>query len=247
MSTRSLERSSRPGARQRKASLLGQYFKKPGEIGAIAPSSKHLAKAMCSGVNLHKAAVVVEYGPGTGSFTGAIQRHVGPATRFFAIEINPELVKTLRRRFPGVSVHEGSVADVERFCRIEGVSPPSGPRGAGSIGGADGGVLPAAGGFGSTAELVRDAIECDRRGVDVVISGLPWAVFPAPLQRQIMEATVRVLNPGGVFVTFGYALGNLLPAGRRFAKLLPDYFSRVERSKPILRNLPPAFIYRCWK
>jgi phospholipid N-methyltransferase len=84
-------------------------------------------------------------------------------------------------------------------------------------------------------------------GIDVVFSGLPWASFKEPLQRELLGATLSVLKPGGKFITFGYRVGTLLPAGRRFARLLPEFFSNIERSDHVWRNLPPAFVIRCTK
>ena len=83
--------------------------------------------------------------------------------------------------------------------------------------------------------------------VDAVISGLPWASFSEGLQSSILEAAVRVLRPGGQLVTFAYNFGLLLPAGKRFAKTLPRYFSSVKKSKSVILNIPPAFVYRCTK
>ncbi len=81
---------------------------------------------------------------------------------------------------------------------------------------------------------------------DVVVSGLPWAIFPAPLQREIMQSVVENLAPGGCFVTFAYLQGRLLPAGIRFRRLLHEFFPEVRTSRVVWRNLPPAFIYRCY-
>jgi phosphatidylethanolamine/phosphatidyl-N-methylethanolamine N-methyltransferase len=91
---------------------------------------------------------------------------------------------------------------------------------------------------------------CRREGVariDEIFSGLPWASFPEKLQREILGATIPMLRPGGSLVTFAYQVGRLTPAGRRFAKLLPQYFSRIERSNVVWRNLPPAFVIKCTK
>ncbi len=94
---------------------------------------------------------------------------------------------------------------------------------------------------------------CEREGlppaesVDAVVSGLPWASFSEDLQRSILEAVLRVLKPGGQMVTFAYNFGTFLPAGRRFSRTLPKYFSRVDRSRSVLWNVPPAFVYRCVK
>jgi phosphatidylethanolamine/phosphatidyl-N-methylethanolamine N-methyltransferase len=89
---------------------------------------------------------------------------------------------------------------------------------------------------------------CDRQGiaqVDCIVSGLPWASFPDDMQTQYLDAMMTVLKPGGQFVTFAYLQGLLLPAGRRFRRKLDHYFSRVDRSRTVWLNLPPAFVYRC--
>ncbi|MEX2217647.1 MAG: methyltransferase domain-containing protein [Phycisphaerales bacterium] len=89
---------------------------------------------------------------------------------------------------------------------------------------------------------------CDAEGVesvDVIVSGLPWASFDEGLQRELLGATAAVLRPGGALVTFGYRGASMLPAARRFRKLLPEYFSRVSRARYVWRNLPPAFVIRC--
>ncbi len=83
--------------------------------------------------------------------------------------------------------------------------------------------------------------------VDCVISGLPWAIFPEELQHKILGAMVEVMPPGGTFVTFAYLQGLVMPAGRRFKQNLKQYFSHVENSGVIWKNLPPAIIYRCVK
>lgn len=89
---------------------------------------------------------------------------------------------------------------------------------------------------------------CAREGIDkldAVFSGLPWASFPDELQIQTLDAMTQVLKPGGRFITFGYRVGTILPKGRRFYRRLPQYFSHVERSNYVWRNLPPAFVVRC--
>lgn len=101
--------------------------------------------------------------------------------------------------------------------------------------------------------LVEDSVAnvgaiCHNLGfekVDCIVCGLPWASFPESLQTQILDQMMTVMSPGGQFVTFAYLQGLLLPPGRRFARLLPRYFSRVSKSRTIWLNLPPAFVYQC--
>ena len=91
---------------------------------------------------------------------------------------------------------------------------------------------------------------CRREGVgkvDCVISGLPWAIFPDDLRDRILSAMFRALSPGGVFVTFAYLQGLILPAGRKFKLDLRRRFAEVGTSGVVWLNLPPAVVYRCVK
>ena len=91
---------------------------------------------------------------------------------------------------------------------------------------------------------------CDREGVDWVdgiISGLPWTVFPEPLQEELLNATLSVLAEGGQFVTFAYFHGLPLQNARRFRKRLKENFSNVTISQVVWRNFPPAIFYSCRK
>ena len=80
---------------------------------------------------------------------------------------------------------------------------------------------------------------------DVIVAGLPWAIFPEQLQTDILESVRRSLKPGGYFLTFAYIQGLLLPAGQRFRRQLRESFAEVTTSSTVWRNLPPAFVYRC--
>lgn len=82
---------------------------------------------------------------------------------------------------------------------------------------------------------------------DVVISGLPFAIFPEDLQDKILEGVIRSLVPGGTFATFAYLQGVILPAGVRFRHKLETVFDTVSTSQIVWNNMPPAFVYRCRK
>ena len=189
-------------------SFIKEFVSQPLVIGAVAPSSRFLARKMLDGAALSAAGTVVEYGPGTGAFTDHILRGLPAECRYLAIELNPSMARLWRERHPGRTLYRNSVANVERLCRREGI---------------------------------------DEGGVDLIFSGLPWASFPDELQEQVLEATLRVLRPGGQLITFGYRVGTWLPKGKRFYQRLPGYFSDVQRSEWEWRNLPPAFVVRCTK
>jgi phosphatidylethanolamine/phosphatidyl-N-methylethanolamine N-methyltransferase len=184
--------------------FLGEFLLHPTKTGAIAPSSQFLARAMVEWIDLPRAKTVLEYGPGTGVFTEHIVQRLPAGSRFAAIELNPRLAELFRRRHPGLTLVEDSVANVEAICRKLGLGR-----------------------------------------VDCVVCGLPWASFPESLQTRILDQMMTVMSPHGQFVTFAYLQGLLLPPGKRFARLLPKYFTRVSRSSTVWLNLPPAFVYQC--
>lgn len=81
-----------------------QLLRNPRQISAIAPSSRHLGRAMAEGLGPDSGRIV-EFGPGTGSLTRAIlERGVRPAD-LTLFELDADFVGALRRQFPGVTVH----------------------------------------------------------------------------------------------------------------------------------------------
>jgi phospholipid N-methyltransferase len=67
--------------------------------GAIAPSSRFLARAMADAWPRHADPVrVLEVGPGTGAFTGVLVERLRPQDRLDLVEINPRFVAHLRQR-----------------------------------------------------------------------------------------------------------------------------------------------------
>jgi phospholipid N-methyltransferase len=159
---------------------------------------------MVEWVDLPKAKTVLEYGPGTGVFTEQIIQRMPAGSKFAAIELNPRLAELFRRRHPGLTLIEDSVANVEAICQRLGLG-----------------------------------------SVDCIVCGLPWASFPESLQTRILDQMMTVMSPQGQFVTFAYLQGLLLPPGKRFAQLLPKYFTHVSKSRTVWLNLPPAFVYQC--
>ena len=108
-------------ASDRRPGFLREFLRQPGIVGAIAASSKYLAKEMVAGFDWDRIASVVEYGPGTGAFTGHILERMAKDARYVAFEINPRFARRFRAQYPGVPIHETSVADVQEVCRSEGI------------------------------------------------------------------------------------------------------------------------------
>jgi phospholipid N-methyltransferase len=101
-------------------------------------------------------------------------------------------------------------------------------------------------------EVIHDSAEnlpghLGGRRADCIVSGLAWANMRPRTQNQILRAILKSLAPDGQFVAFAYAHAAWLPTSRRFRRGLLRYFKRVETTPIVWRNLPPAFVFRCWR
>jgi phospholipid N-methyltransferase len=82
---------------------------------------------------------------------------------------------------------------------------------------------------------------------DAIVSGLPWATLRAKQRDGILEAIGRSLKPGGVFISFAYLQGFLLPSAWSFRRRLKAQFADVSMTPVVWQNIPPAFTYVCRK
>ena len=95
--------------------FLNHFRKNPRSVGAIAPSSQRLARAMLNGVPISRGDRLVELGPGTGAITGEIARHIPADGRCLAIDIDPIFSAKVGARWPEIT----SVCDrAERLVEI---------------------------------------------------------------------------------------------------------------------------------
>ncbi|MFA9462160.1 class I SAM-dependent methyltransferase [Thiohalorhabdus sp. Cl-TMA] len=101
--------------------FFSRFASDPGAVGAIAPSSPGLARAMVSWIDWTAVDAVAEYGPGTGPFTAQILANRMEGARFFAVERDPELAGRFRSHFPGEHLHVDSVENIAAICASEGV------------------------------------------------------------------------------------------------------------------------------
>ena len=100
--------------------FLKQFIKHPRKTGAIAASSKHLARKIVATASLPRARVVVELGPGTGVFTELILQHLPRGAVFFALELNSGFVAETRKRCPSATVYHDSAAHIKKYLRQHG-------------------------------------------------------------------------------------------------------------------------------
>lgn len=94
--------------------FLSAFLRAPFSTGSVAPSSRALAAAMIEGLELEHARTIVEVGPGTGAFTGAILEAAGEDSLVLAVEVNPDFVARLGREHPGLHVVHDSAEHLSR-------------------------------------------------------------------------------------------------------------------------------------
>jgi phospholipid N-methyltransferase len=107
----------RTPSRLRQLLLFARNFlKHPGMLGSVIPSSRFLVRHMLNQVDWSSARVIVEYGPGVGTFTREILSRMRRDAVLVVFETNLEFVEHLRGsiRDPRVRIIHGSAAQVDK-------------------------------------------------------------------------------------------------------------------------------------
>lgn len=96
-------------------------------LGSAIPSSRFLISRALDRVDWSQTRVVIEYGPGVGTFTREILKRMPADAELVAIELNEEFVEFLRWSIcdPRLRLVHGSAADVARILRRYGLPAAS--------------------------------------------------------------------------------------------------------------------------
>ncbi len=99
--------------------FLTQFFRSHQTTGAVMPSSRALATALCRHVGADRPQQILEAGPGTGAVTGVLVERLRPDDELCIVELNPSFAAHLRSAFqerpafraaaPRCSLVEGAV------------------------------------------------------------------------------------------------------------------------------------------
>ena len=159
--------------------FLTQFLRNQQTTGALVPSGRALAKALCRHVGEgERPQKILEAGPGTGAVTSHIVERLRDEDRLCLVELNPAFAAHLRALFD----QKPAFKQVASRCRIvEGSVQQVGPEGPDGPGSSD-------------------------SQFDVVISGLPLNNFSSDHVNDILQAYSRLLRPGGVLSFFQYIL-----------------------------------------
>jgi phospholipid N-methyltransferase len=104
------------------AMFLKGFLKHPVMVGSVIPSSETLITHMLKPVDWASTRLFVEYGPGVGTFSQHILRHLPADAVYIAIDTNPDFITYLSEtildtRFRPVL---GSAVDVQQIVRDSG-------------------------------------------------------------------------------------------------------------------------------
>ncbi len=94
--------------------FLRALIARPKHVGAVAPSSRALARAIARQIEPACSGPILELGPGTGVITQALlERGIVPE-RITVIEYDPEFAAAIAARFHGIHVIQGDAFDLNR-------------------------------------------------------------------------------------------------------------------------------------
>jgi phospholipid N-methyltransferase len=89
------------------------FIKHPKMLGSLIPSSRFLVNKVLGEVDWSRAQVLLEYGPGVGTFTTEILRRMRADAVLIVLETNADFVRFLRGKVRDTRLHvvHGSAAD----------------------------------------------------------------------------------------------------------------------------------------
>lgn len=75
--------------------------------------------------------------------------------------------------------------------------------------------------------------------VKAIVSGLPLLNFPTKAMDQVVESALSIMAPEGYMLQYTYSPRSPLPAER--------YGLQKDKLRTVLRNIPPATVWKYWR
>jgi phosphatidylethanolamine/phosphatidyl-N-methylethanolamine N-methyltransferase len=94
--------------------FVGRLITQPKTVGAVAPSSRALGRAMAAQIDISADGPILELGPGTGVATAALIARGTAMRRITAVEYDPDFARLIAQRFPNLTVINGDAFDLEK-------------------------------------------------------------------------------------------------------------------------------------
>lgn len=94
-----------PSRRDQLLLFARNFVKHPKMLGSVIPSSRFLIQEVLAPIDWDRADVIVEYGPGVGTFTSELLRRMRPDARLVVMETNRDFVDFLRASYADPRLH----------------------------------------------------------------------------------------------------------------------------------------------
>ncbi len=107
------------------ASFIHKLLKSPKTIGAVAPSSKRLCRAMIKAIGVDKNTIYVEVGVGTGVMTQQLIEAGIAQENMYLFENELGFIEKLKQQFPKAHVIHGDVQHLQKYLSEMGVEKTS--------------------------------------------------------------------------------------------------------------------------
>ena len=95
--------------------FIATWIEKPLTTGAVAPSSKALARTMAGYIDPDVPGPIIELGPGTGPVTEALVAQGVDPSRLVLVEFDPTFCRLLRTRYPTATIVNGDAYSLKRL------------------------------------------------------------------------------------------------------------------------------------
>lgn len=188
----------RPPVAMSMGAFVAAIVRSPRTVGAIAPSSRWLARAMAKHVDGSKPGLVIELGAGSGVVTYALLEAGVKPENLLVVEREPVLCRMLVKHFPGVQVVEWDAMQLHE--ELERLGSPR---------------------------------------VNAVVSSLPLLAMPITVREAIARQMLAAVQGAGPLIQFTY--GPKSPIRR---KLLAKHQAKARRAALVMRNIPPATVWK---
>ena len=95
---------------------------------------------------------------------------------------------------------------------------------------------------GAFVQQLPDVLESvEWESADVVVSSLPWSIFPKESVVEGLEAIRSSLSPNGKVLTLVYSHAQYFPSSLYLEYQFNRYFEHVYRTRTTWRNVPPGY------
>lgn len=101
----SARRESTASGRGQRFLFARNFFKHPLMLGSLIPSSRYLVERLLRQIDWRNTRVIVEYGPGVGTFTREILRRMRSDATLVVFETNEDFVQYLQESLPDPRLH----------------------------------------------------------------------------------------------------------------------------------------------